>query len=367
MSQSGGEWGSAVFGGSLFGYAQSRVIGEGLLINAATVAALNQTEDVHLDISLTVYIDGVDRTAYIERVSGASDGDFVAARASIVFIGSGLTWLTKFAEVIIDETIIVGDQTYTVRLFNGQITLISEAEGAESQSTSVEAYDASYFALKAPPTSTTWTGLASDLIALEAQYAGLDVDVQIRDVTLTDVAINHSSRIALFKALAGVYGRAMVHLSASGRLVIRTIEYSQLRRLGWAVPLSAQWKQQPVDSSRDHFNRVTVQGANGSTTTIDDTADQAVNGIIEGSSIYAPYISDVPGLTDKGTNTMNEARLQRMYWGTVLHPFIRSGDVLADFARTDGTKIDEILVEGISTWSYSKNAGGWAEYRGVEV
>ncbi len=367
MSQSGGEWGNAVFGGSMFGYAQSRVIGDGLLINAATVAALNQTTDAYLDISLTVYIDGVDRTAYVERVSGASDGDFVAARASIVFIGASLTWLAKFAEVVIDETIVVGDQTYTVRLFSGQITIVSEAEGAESQSTSVEAYDASYFALKAPPTTTTWTGLASDLIALEAQYAGLDVDVQIRDVTLTDVAINHSSRIALFKALAGVYGRAMVHLSASGRLVIKTVEYAQLRRLGWAVPLSAQWKQQPVDSSREHYNRVTVQGGNGSTVTVDDTADQSTNGIIEGSAIYSPYISDTPGLTDKGSNSMADARLQRMYWGTVLHPFIRSGDVLQDFARTDGTEIDEILVEGISTWSYSTDAGGWAEYRGVAV
>lgn len=362
MSRPGGQWGNAVWGGSLWGFVQFGAVATGTLTTQALIDAINQDPPVALEISITVTIDGVDMSALVESVGGAHEG---IARAQIVMIGSGLG-VVKFDDVVISETItVIGVGSATGSIFRGSVQTVTENEGAQSQSTTLTCYGDLYTELNEMPTNTTWTGAAVDLALSETD--GISSDIVIPALTLTDQTINYSTKLTLLKALAGTSGTPLVYVDRNGILVMRTLEDGNLRSVEWEIPLSAQTWQGPASDALEHFNRITVQGYDGSTETANDLTDQASHGIITGDSIALALTSDSTTMIQKGTAEIARSMRDSFIFEMVLHPFLNVGDVLTAVDKTGGTTTGEVMVEAITSWSYSKRAGGWIRFRVSEV
>lgn len=362
MAQVGGQWGNAVWGGSLWGCRQYRAVATGTLTTQALIDAINQQPAVAIEVALSVEIDGVDYTGLIETISGAHEG---IARATVVLIGTG-AGVSKFDPITINETItVVGIGSATGCIFRGSVQTVTESEGVSSQSTTLTCYGDLYNELNEVPVNTTWSGTGSDLVLSEC--AGYAVDVSIPALTLADQTINYSSKMALIKAIAGTSGTPLVYVDRNGTLTVRTIEYGGLRRVEWAVPLSAQTWQGPASDALSHCNRLTIQGNNGTVETVNDAADQALHGVITGTGLVMPLTDDSATLIAKGQAEIARSIRDSFVFEMPLHPFVSIGDVLTSVAKVDGTHTGTVLVEAVTSWSYTVKSGGWMRLRVSEV
>lgn len=318
-----GRWGAAVFGFKTFGVPCS-----GNFVNQALMNAIMQTQGTGLQVSASVFVDGVDRSSALESLQVKNTTLGGAKTATLVFIGSSVTGLTLRSSLVeIFFSYVIGSDTFTACLFSGTARS-QKLKSGNSPSVELQLFDLSRELDEHAPTDTGYTGSSLELIRSELAILGYDtVESVWTDYTYSPAgsspgAIWTTVRAMINDIVSGV-SLGFAFLDSAG--IFRIYDALTVPLASWAVPKTAQFSNEK--NYVNGYNRVIATNNAGLSQTYNDTDHQTDNGILE-TTINAPYCRTNGQLLTFATKYAEQSQSAEYSIDMVPIPFLEIGDLL---------------------------------------
>jgi len=353
-------WGRARWGGSLWGYRQTGIPLIATVLGSAAADMLTQRIPTAQEVAGRVLISGAEIAEAVSlTLRRGRDGRY-AQLSPLLIAGNARPPIG--APISVSLKYILSDGSAFERgIFSGLVSSARGYEGGTSVSTEVRAAEAEKEALDAVPANSSWNGTASALIAAELEAAGItNASVQIDDFT-----INGSFS---FNTVGQLIGRVLEESGGGdfftrpdGIFAVLGKQYGF--ELSWEIPLAGLTKSSPEESSASRFNRITVQGTDGSTATYDDLEDQVEFRVLKHSGYTSAFTADSGALLTIGERICAASQLQRMVYTMPANPFFAPGDIIR-IRKSDDSAFDRVKLTGKTT-SFAWPGGAWEEIWGV--
>jgi len=335
-------------GAMLVGYKMFGVPCSGNFITDTLTNAVNQSGSAHggQPVSATVLINGVDQTSLLESLKVKNSTLEGASFAELTFIGgavSGLVLRQSTVEIFFNYEI--GGDVFTAKIFTGTARKLTSNPAETGETQQIQLYDDSKILSEYPPSTTVlfglpthYTGSALNLIRAELAALGIyAVESTMVDYTIGGTPPIGELSVSPIPNVGWGSVQEMVNAVVSGRSpgysrmgsdgIFRLYDSSVQPDAEWDVPTSTQFSCKKLEPSSGVYNRVTVTGAAGGSTTYNNTVHQAINGILE-TSVTAYFCNGTASQTAFGL-AYSTFSLRNVYELEIsVIPFIGAGSAI---------------------------------------
>lgn len=357
-----GYFGHEFFGMGYFGVTQNSVLISGTLISSELTETLAQDNENVQQIDMIVEVAGIDVSSVVKSIKASAAENAATQFLQLVIIGEQPEALVEDASIEVTAKFTFENRsTFTNKIFSGYASFIQPSSGANSKSVLVYAYDNFEKKLKANHVNTSWSGLASDLIANELIAAGITTsNVDFADYTL-DTTLAFKDLKELIIAVAGGIDEVSIFGSPSG--IFNIIGLSASNSSAWEISKKGYFSSSDSNSTQKRFKSVLMQGVTGNTIKVLGSGTVGID-----HTFSSPVLTSVADLTTKGQALIAKSERIRRTIQMPLNPLINTGKVLT-VEHLDGVEYNgKVISNSLSLeWTTPNSSPGATSSLTMEV